>query len=897
MRDRPRTDHKSAIAHYFWAVLTTAVALGLRLLLDPVLGFAIPYATFFVAVAISAILGGWIPGVLSAVLGGFAALYFILPPRHEPSLIYGAENQLGFLLYLIVCSILIALAGVQRRTKLRAAHQAAEQQAIMDAAPAAIFIAHDSECRSVSGNRTAYTLLRQPPGSNLSKSTPGGERSATLRAVRDGVEIPLSELPLQKVVSTGQPVRNWEEQVVFDDGTSIELLGNVEPLLDEQRRPQGAVAVLNEITERKKEELELRKFLSLANNSVEFISMCDLQLLPFYANPAALRLVGLDSLEQARRIPVSEFFFPEDRDFVTEEFFPRVVREGRAEVEIRFRHFKTGKPVWMIYNVFQINDAADQPVAFATVSRDITERKQIEDMLRQSEATTRALLDNAAQAILAIDTSGSIVMANRMATEMFGFKMDELLGKPIEMLMPNRMRADHAEYRGEFVSRPRERSMGSGLELVGLRKDGSEFPVDISLSTVSTAKGVLAVSFVSDITERKRLEGLHAELQYERERLAEARGMERFRLSFEEAPVGMALMDGDGVWLRVNRALCEMTGYTESELVSRGRDITCWDDRAKESLLFSRLQSGQLSAGRIEERYLHKHGYTIYVLLSIAAVERNEAGQPVHFVAHVQDLSDRKRVEQELEASRAQMVGASRLSALGEMAGGIAHEINNPLGVIHASAENMARMAESGSVQIPEILKNCNRISLTADRIAKIVHSLRHIAREGSADEFRKTSVREVVDETLELCAERFRVHNIRLTVPDAIPDVCISCREAQICQVLLNLLQNAFDELVGREKEERWVELDVALRPPSIVFSVCDSGRGIPPENRAHIMEPFFTTKPVGKGTGLGLSISRSIALEHGGALELDPVSVHTCFFLKLPLSDGTQGGHQYGA
>jgi PAS domain S-box-containing protein len=345
----------------------------------------------------------------------------------------------------------------------------------------------------------------------------------------------------------------------------------------------------------------------------------------------------------------------------------------------------------------------------------------------------------------------------------------------------------------------------------------------------------------------------------------------------------MALIRGDGVWLRVNRTLCQMTGYTESELISRDGDITYPNDRAEESLLLSRILSGEVAAGRLEERYVHRQGHTIYVLLSIAVVERDEAGRPVHFVAHVQDLTDRKRVEQELEASRAQMVSSSRLSALGMMAGGIAHEINNPLAVIHASAANISRMAESGSVPNPAVLKNSNRISQTADRISRIVRSLRHVARESSADEFRETPVRQIVEEALELCAERFRAHNICLAVSAVDPEVVIRCREAQICQVLLNLLQNAFDELVDWEGD-RWVKLDVTYCSGWVVFSVSDSGPGISPEHRALIMEPFFTTKPVGKGIGLGLSISRSIALEHRGTLELDEASPHTCFRLKLP-------------
>jgi C4-dicarboxylate-specific signal transduction histidine kinase len=253
-------------------------------------------------------------------------------------------------------------------------------------------------------------------------------------------------------------------------------------------------------------------------------------------------------------------------------------------------------------------------------------------------------------------------------------------------------------------------------------------------------------------------------------------------------------------------------------------------------------------------------------------------------VAHVQDLTERKHFEQELEASRAQMVSTSRLSALAMMAGGIAHEINNPVAVIHGSAANICRMAESGSVPIPAILKNIHSISQTADRISRIVRSLRHVARESSADEFRETPVREIVEKTLELCAERFRAHNICLAVSAIDPAAVISCHEAQICQVLLSLLQNSFDELVDLEGD-RWVTPDVTYCPGCVVFSVSDSGSAIAPEHRALIMEPFFTTKAVGKGTGLGLSISRSIALEHGGTLEQDEQSPHTCFRLKLPL------------
>lgn len=146
----------------------------------------------------------------------------------------------------------------------------------------------------------------------------------------------------------------------------------------------GYVIALRDITERKHIELERQKFVSLADNSMEFIGMADMNFIPFYVNEAGMRLLGLDSLEQAIRTPVQEFFFPEDQHFIVEEFLPRVVREGHADVDIRFRHFKSGDEIWMNYNVFMIKDSTGEPVGFATVSRDITVSKQAKAALHEA---------------------------------------------------------------------------------------------------------------------------------------------------------------------------------------------------------------------------------------------------------------------------------------------------------------------------------------------------------------------------------------------------------------------------------------------------------------------------------------------------------------------------------
>ncbi|GEO18120.1 PAS domain S-box protein [Microvirga aerophila] len=144
--------------------------------------------------------------------------------------------------------------------------------------------------------------------------------------------------------------------------------------------------------ERARAETAWRRFAALAEASREFIGMCDTQLVPFYVNAAGLRLVGLDSLEQAQHTPVLDFFFPEDQALIRDEFLPQVLREGRGEIEIRFRHFKTGEALWVIYSVVTLNDEHGKPSGYGTVTRDITERKKTEEALRASERQAQLLL-------------------------------------------------------------------------------------------------------------------------------------------------------------------------------------------------------------------------------------------------------------------------------------------------------------------------------------------------------------------------------------------------------------------------------------------------------------------------------------------------------------------------
>jgi PAS domain S-box-containing protein len=192
-------------------------------------------------------------------------------------------------------------------------------------------------------------------------------------------------------ITAGERVDHFETVRARKDGSTVDISLTISPVKDAEGRVIGASKVARDVTERKRAELERQKFVTLADRCTEFIGMCDMKFQPFYVNDAALRLVGLDSLAELRSVRVTDFFFPEDQTFIANEFLPKVLHEGSAEVEIRFRHFTNGAAMWMIYNVFVIRDSAGKAVALGTFSQNITKRKEAEDAVRSSEERFRTL--------------------------------------------------------------------------------------------------------------------------------------------------------------------------------------------------------------------------------------------------------------------------------------------------------------------------------------------------------------------------------------------------------------------------------------------------------------------------------------------------------------------------
>lgn len=240
---------------------------------------------------------------------------------------------------------------------------------------------------------------------------------------------------------------------------------------------------------------------------------------------------------------------------------------------------------------------------------------------------------------------------------------------------------------------------------------------------------------------------------------------------------------------------------------------------------------------------------------------------------------------EEIESQRSQLVQSGKMSALGEMASGIAHEINNPMAVIEGKSANIIKLLEKPEIDKPKIIQNAEKIISMSDRITKIVKGLRSFSRDGSKDPFQSSNVFNLIDETFELCQAKLKNRNVRLENKFTNKALKLNCRNVELSQVLLNLIHNATDAISNdNSKTEKWITVNVIESENWIEFQVTDSGKGIPLNIQQKLFQPFFTTKELGKGTGLGLSISRGIILSHKGEMGIDNECPNTRFYFKIP-------------
>ena len=262
---------------------------------------------------------------------------------------------------------------------------------------------------------------------------------------------------------------------------------------------------------------------------------------------------------------------------------------------------------------------------------------QPDEELRKSEARYRTVLDAAFDAIVTITSDGMVRWFNRGAERIFGYSAEEIIGQPVTLLMPERYRDLCVAGLHRYLRTGEARVVGGTTELVGLRKDGSEFPLEMSLGATHEGGERLFTGIMRDITERKRNENALREAQA------------RFRSIFHHAPIGVAVVSLEGRYLQVNRSLCEMLGYSEEKMLATAwREITHPDDLAASLAYARRILEGEIPKYHLEKRFLHANGHTVWASLSVSLV-RDPDGEPLYFVSQIQDITERKQAEEALE--------------------------------------------------------------------------------------------------------------------------------------------------------------------------------------------------------------------------------------------------------
>ncbi|HVG58008.1 MAG TPA: PAS domain S-box protein [Hyalangium sp.] len=514
------------------------------------------------------------------------------------------------------------------------------------------------------------------------------------------------------------------------------------------------------------------------------------------------------------------------------------------------------------------------------------------------------LAENSPLAVIEWNPDFKVSLWSQRAVEIFGWTEEEVGGKH-----PREMNFIHEEDEprvastvGRFLSG--ELPWGV-IQFRTYRKDRSIAHCMWYCSPIRDAEGNLLciLTQVLDVTEREialaRLE--------ESER--------RFKATFEQAAVGIAHVSTNGQVLRANSKLGEIFGYTPQELIIHGfADLTHPDDFGPDLELALKMLQGVISTYSLEKRYLTRSGEVIWCNLTVSLVRKPD-GMPDYFISVIEDISRRRRAEQErdallareqqarseaeelvrrrsaeLEAARSALVQAERLATAGQLAAGVGHEINNPLSYVLANQtyaiEELGRLkVPTPGVDMEEVQRALVQAQLGAERIRDIVRDLRTFAR-GDPEAMGPVDVQATLEFSISMAAPQLRQR--AQLVRKYSPASYVHGNESRLGQVFLNLLINAAQAIPEGNATSHSVTVAVRDGEPGwVIVEVSDTGSGIAPEHLQRIFEPFFTTKPVGVGTGLGLSVCHGIVVGMGGKIEVDStLGQGTTFRIRLPVA-----------
>jgi PAS domain S-box-containing protein len=714
----------------------------------------------------------------------------------------------------------------------------------------------------------------------------------------------------QTVMRTNQPIYNREEKLIDAAGNTLDLLTSKVPLCNSDGRVIGLAGVGRDITERKNMEKALRNersiLRSLIDNIPDFMYVKDSKCRFVLANSAVASLMGAKTPEEM--LGKTDFdFYPQELAGVFYEDEQNLIRSGQP----LYNHEEmspdsAGNEVHVLTTKVLLRDSKGQVTGIAGIGRNITERKKMEDKLREAERKYRGIFDNAVFGIFQTTPDGRTLSVNPAMNRIYGYdSQDEMIASVADIA---RQVYVDSQRREEFKALMEKNGAVQNFEFESLRKDGSKFWISMSAVAIRE-NGVVAryEGMCEDITARKKIENelFEAEQQY--------RGI------FDNAIMGIFQSTPDDRVLSVNQAMARIYGYdSPEEMMASVADIARQayvNPKRREE--FKSLMEKNGAVRNFEFEALRKDGVKSWIAMSAVAIREN--GVVARYEGMIQDITERKQLQD-------QLLQAQKLESVGQLAAGIAHEINTPTQYI---GDNV-RFLKDAFQDIKKLLANYERLLSAAndntlsrqtiqdvaaavkladtgyllDEIPKAIdQTLEGITRVstivGAMKEFSHPDTKEkipldlnrAINSTITVARNEWKyVADLETEFDPSLP--LISCLPGEFNQVILNLIVNAAHAIADVVKkggpEKGKITVQTKNCAEWVEIRIQDSGTGIPKKVQSRIFDPFFTTKEIGKGTGQGLAIARSVIVDkHGGSIHFETEEGKgTTFIIRLPHS-----------
>lgn len=639
------------------------------------------------------------------------------------------------------------------------------------------------------------------------------------------------------------------------------------------------IQVIQDIGEKKRYEKKLHlyhKAIESAQEGVIILEAGTSRRPITYCNMQFAKLIGLPTYEIWGNSLETLLEF---KDPLEIECLQYMLSTGRAASRIYtiYTDNKPHKEVKLKINLSPVKDDKGGIQYTIGIVSDVTSEEHLKENLRKNEENAlrnknkiQKILDTIAECVLVINKEGHILES---------YNTGELLLSPSVGNQPMHLQEFLATEVTEFFKYKIQKSIDESTQ----EKFEFELVDHLGRNRLYQARilrlnATSAVASLRDSTEeiRMREELNHTLKQFNKIANNVPGAIVQYRLN----------MNGVGEFSYVNERFEEIFGFKAEHLINEPEKILNTvvhpDDR---EALVAELTNAILKTQsfQIKMRIIQKNGDVRWIL-AIAIPEAGKSHQ-ICWDGLVFDVSSEVEAQETITKQQENMFYSSKLASLGEMAGGIAHEINNPLAIIDGYGQRLLELARTDRLTLDKTVDLAQKITRTTERIAKIVRSLNVVARDGCKDAFEETDLRIILKDTLELCREKFKNKGIYLKI--SIPPY--PCRahvqRIQISQVILNLLNNACDAVLDSDTKAKQIELELVKQNyDDYTIAVRDNGNGIPAHLSEKIMQPFFTTKEIGKGTGLGLSVSKSIIENHHGTISIQSTPGNTEFTVTLP-------------